>query len=109
MLLVVAGVALLLPLGSTGWMGQALEWFIAVAMRAIMVLLFLFSLLMTLLLYPLRFLLKLGEAGPLQSSERPTLNIPTQAEVVNRLPDWLGGAVLWTTIDWWADTCMAST
>jgi hypothetical protein len=98
MVLVVAAAALLLPLGSTGWLGQALEWLIALIMRIIMMLLVLLSLLITLLLYPFRFLLKQGIDGSTALSQRPILVIPTQIEATRRLPDWLGGALLWVVV-----------
>jgi Domain of unknown function (DUF4129) len=98
MILIVAGAALLLPLGSTDWLGQALEWVIALAMRIVMALLLLLSLLMSLLLYPFRFLLKPGGDEPIGVLPRPTLDLPTQTEAANRLPDWLGGAVFWIAV-----------
>jgi hypothetical protein len=95
MVLVVAAAALLLPLGSTGWLGQALEWIMALTLRIMIMLVVLFSLLISLLLYPLRFLLKQGNDGSDLLSQRPILDIPTQVEAARRLPDWLGGALLW--------------
>lgn len=95
MMLAVAGVALLLPLGSTRGLGQALEWVIALSMRIAMILLFLLSLLISLLLYPLRFLLQPGGSESIGALSRPTFDLPTQTEAANRLPDWLGGVVLW--------------
>ncbi len=98
MVLVVAAAAMLLPLGPTGRLGQALEWLIALTMRLMMMLALLFSLLMTLLLYPLRFLLKQGNDGSAVPPRGPIWDIPTQIEATRRLPDWLGGALLWVVV-----------
>ena len=96
--LTVAAVALLLPLGSTGWLGQALEWLIALTIRIMISLLLLLSLLLNLLLYPFRLLLKQGNAALAVSSQRPISIIPTQVEATSWLPDWLGGALLWVAV-----------
>lgn len=96
MLALVAGLALLLPLGSTGRLGQAVEWLMALAFRIVLALLSLLSLLFWLLSYPLRLLSESGsEAQPVAA---PALQIPTQAEVAWHFPDWLGGAVVWATL-----------
>lgn len=94
----VAAAALLLPLGTTGWLGEALEWFIALTARIMMALLLLLSLLVTALLYPLRFLLKPGDDGATALQKWPNLHIPTQIEATQRVPDWLGGALLWGAV-----------
>lgn len=94
LLVLVAGLALLLPLGSTGWLGRAVEWVIALVFRLILVLMSLLSLLFWVLAYPLRLLSSAsGEAPPIPA-EPPSV-IPTQAEALLQLPDWLGGAVAW--------------
>ena len=77
-LLLVAGAALLLPLGSTGWLGTALEWFIALLIRIAMGLMLLLSMLAALLLYPLSWLRGNDEAQPVVPPTLPV--IPTQAE-----------------------------
>ena len=110
LVLVVAAAALLLPLGSTGWLGQALEWFIGLTTRIRVMLLLLFSLLITLLLHPLRFLLKPGNCGSAVLPQRPILDLPTQIEATRRLPDWLGGALFWVVVvlvgdAYWRSTC----
>jgi len=95
-LLTVAGIALLLPLGSTGWLGQAVEWVLALIFRLLMGLFLLISALITFLLYLIRSPAESTEVIPAQPSRLPL--VPTQAEVVRRLPDWVGGATLWVVI-----------
>lgn len=96
MVALVAGLALLLPLGSTGRLGQAVEWLMALVLRIVLALLSLLALLFWLLSYPLRFLSDSGsEASPLAE---PALQIPTQTEVTRHFPDWLGGAVVWVVL-----------
>ncbi len=93
----VAAAAALLPIGSTGWLATALTALIAFVIRAGIVLVFLLTLLVAALLSPLRFLFQSqGEAAP--APEQPALQLPTQAQMTSRLPDWLGGAVLWLVI-----------
>jgi hypothetical protein len=94
-LLMVAALALLLPLGSTGWLGQALEWLIALVMRLLMAIFFLISLLIALLAYLSQLLFGKPADQPARAPAVPSLDIPTQAEAARRLPDWLGGAALW--------------
>jgi hypothetical protein len=97
-LLVVAGLALLLPLGPTAWLGQILEWMITLAMRIVITLFLLLSLLISALLYPFRSLLKSGVNEPVVPLQPPTLVLPAQAEVARRLPDWVGGVVFWAMV-----------
>ncbi|MGC8780020.1 MAG: hypothetical protein ACP5UQ_04055, partial [Anaerolineae bacterium] len=88
--------AAFLPMGATSWLSAAVGTLLALIMRLGYLLMFLLMLFLTLLLWPLRFLL-LPEA-----SARPDLSAlpppPTQAEALSWLPDWLGGAVLWSII-----------
>ena len=95
-LLLVAGLATLLPIGSTGPLATALEFVIALAFRIAALLGFLLMGLFSLLLYPLRFLF--GRQEPAAAFQPPRLDVPTQAEAIGRLPDWLGGAVLWIVL-----------
>lgn len=97
-LLAVALLALLLPVGSTGWLGQALEWLIALAMRVMLAFLFLITLLLTLLTYLWQLIFGAPAERPLAAPAAPPLAIPTQAEAARRLPDWLGGATLWLVV-----------
>ncbi|MCX6027990.1 MAG: DUF4129 domain-containing protein [Chloroflexi bacterium] len=95
--LLVAGLAALLPIGSTGPLATALEFVIALAWRIASLLGMLLVGLMALLLYPLRYLFsQLSEETP--QLAQPRLNVPTQAEATSRLPDWLGGVVLWIVL-----------
>jgi hypothetical protein len=91
-------VALLLPIGSTGPLARALEWLIALLVRAAMIVMFVVSALFSLLLYPLRWLFSQGNAAPPPAQE--SLQLPTQAEMASQvqIPDWLRGAVVWAVI-----------
>lgn len=97
-LLAVAALALLLPIGSTGPLTRALEWVLALLVRIGMVVGFVFSTLLMLLLYPLRWLFAGGseEAAPAPGP----LELPTQAEVVSRMqiPEWVRGAAVWVIV-----------
>lgn len=95
--LLIALPAALLPMGTTSWLAGFIAAAIAFIMRGVYLLLFVLMALLTLLLWPLRFLMRdpAGEAPP---PVAPPPQIPTQAEAVSRLPDWLGGAVLWSVI-----------
>ena len=95
-LLLVAGVALLLPLGSTGWLGTALEWLIALLIRIAMGLMLLLSMLAACCSILCSWLRGNDEAQPVVPPTLPV--IPTQAEATSRLPDWLGGVLLWIVI-----------
>lgn len=90
--LLVAGLAALLPIGSTGWPAAVLGAIIAFLVQAAYAVLLILALLLSLLLYPLRFLFVR------QLSEMPVLSrpaIPTHEQVASRLPDWLGGVAFW--------------
>lgn len=89
-------IAAFLPMGTTSWLSAAVEAVLALIMRLGYLLMFLLVMFLTLLLWPLRFLM-LPE-----TPSRPDLSVapqvPTQAEALSWLPDWLGGAVLWSII-----------
>ena len=88
-------VATLLPMGTTSWLASALMAVAALLMRFIFLVLFLLVALLALLLAPFRFL---AQSAPPAPQPVTSFEIPTQAEAVSRLPDWLGGAVLWTLV-----------
>jgi hypothetical protein len=98
MLLVVACLALLLPLGPTAWLGRILEWIITLAVRIVITLFLSLSLLISVLLYPFRFLLKPGVSESTVPFQPPTFDLPAQAEVARTLPDRLGGVVFWVMV-----------
>jgi len=93
-LLLVAGVAALLPTASTGWFATALYGLIAFLARVVYGILMLLMWLLAAILFPLRFLTTRGQPEPMA----PSLEIPSQAETVGRLPAWLEGAVLWIVV-----------
>lgn len=95
-LLVVAVLAALLPIGSTGWLSQVLGTILAFLLRAAYFVMFLIALLLTALLYPFRNLFR--STGAEQSFEPPPMQVPTQEEAVRRLPDWLGGSLVWIVV-----------
>lgn len=94
----VALVALLLPLGTTGWLTDALQWVLALIARIAMAVVFLLSLLIGLLARLLSGLL--GESRPLPEDALPPTPepLPSQAEVADMMPPWLSGAVLWIIV-----------
>ncbi len=94
--LLVGLVAALLPMGTTSWLSMAIETVLALFMRLMYLLFFLLVALLTFLLWPLRFLFQSRSESPAEQMQ--PLAIPTQTEAVSRLPDWLGGAVLWIVI-----------
>ena len=96
--LLIALVALLLPIGSTGPLARALEWLIALMVRGAMIVMFIISALFSILLYPLRLLFSQDTSGPPPAQE--PLQLPTQAEMASQvqIPDWLRGAVVWVVI-----------
>ena len=94
--LLVGLIAALLPLGTTSWLSMAIEAVLALFMRLMYLLFFLLVALLTFLLSPLRFLFQSRSESPAEQMQ--PLAIPTQTEAVSRLPDWLGGAVLWIVI-----------
>lgn len=91
--LLIGLVAALLPMGTTSWLSGIIEALVALVVRLGYLLLFLLMALFGLLLWPLRLLFRSGSEAPTQ--QMPPLEIPTQAEATSRLPDWLGGAILW--------------
>ena len=94
--LLVAMIAALLPIGSTGWLATALETVLAFLMRVAYLVLTVLTFLFTLLLYPLSFLFR--QPGAQAPPPPPRMEIPTQQQAVSRLPDWLGGALLWVVL-----------
>jgi hypothetical protein len=74
----VAGAAMLLPLGSTSGLGQVLEWAIGLGFRIVVGVLLLLTSLVSLLLYPFRFLLKPGGEESIGVQSRPVFGFPTQ-------------------------------
>lgn len=93
----IALLAALLPMGTTSWLAGLIAAVMGFIMRAAYLLLTVLLVLFSLLLWPLRFLTR-DQAGEAPPPIAPPPQIPTQAEAVSRLPDWLGGAVLWTVI-----------
>jgi len=94
-LLLVAGLAALLPIGSTNWLSIALYYAITFLTRIVYFLMFLLIFALSVLLAPLRTLLgwqQTATAKPLPPK------MPSQVQVSNRLPEWLGGAMLWVVI-----------
>jgi Domain of unknown function (DUF4129) len=94
--LLVGLIAALLPMGTTSWLSMAIGALIALFMRLMYLLFFVLMLILSVLLWPLRFLFQSRTESPVEQVQ--PLAIPTQAETVSRLPDWLGGAVLWIII-----------
>ncbi len=95
----IALVALLLPLGSTGWLTGVIEWLIAFVARVMMFIAFVLGLLIALIAALLSSLF----GRPLQTARLapPALvapPVPSQAEMTMRLPPWLGSAVLWLVV-----------
>lgn len=95
-LLAVAIIAALLPIGSTSALSAGLEVIMGFLLRVFYLVMMLFTVILTALLYPFRRLLESGNETP--PMEIPPMDVPTQAEAVNRLPDWLGGALLWLVV-----------
>lgn len=94
--LLVGLIAALLPMGATSWLSMAIEAVLALFARLMYLLFFLLVALLTLLLWPLRFLFQSRSEPPAEQMQ--PFAIPTQTEAVSRLPDWLGGAVLWIVV-----------
>jgi hypothetical protein len=94
--LLIGVIAALLPMGTTSWLSAALEAALALVMRLGYLLMFVLTVLLALLLWPLRLLIRPDEPTPAPAAAMP--EIPTQAEMVSRLPDWLGGALLWLIV-----------
>ena len=96
-ILLVALVAALLPLGRTGPLATALEYvldlMVLVGQFVLAVLFFLF----TVLLWPLSFLFRsANEQTPARPP--PRLEIPPPQQINTHLPAWLGGAIYWALI-----------
>lgn len=94
--LAIGVVAAFLPMGTTSWLSTVIEVALTFVMRIVYLLVFLLTLLLALLLWPLRLLMNTDAPPPAPLAAAPTL--PTQADIAGRLPDWLGGAVLWTIV-----------
>ncbi len=97
-LIAVAAIALLLPLGPVGPLAHALEWLIALLARIGLFLWALLIFLVSVLSYPLRWLLSRGTESPPQGISALPLPIQTEAAARALLPDWLPGALTWTVI-----------
>jgi hypothetical protein len=95
-MLVVGGIAALLPIGSTGRLSAVLQVVLGFLVRIFYFVMALFTLLVTLMLYPFRFLFNAADEAPPPTT--PELEVLTQEEAVSRLPDWLGGAIVWIVV-----------
>jgi hypothetical protein len=95
--LLVAVFAAVLPIGSTGPLASLLGTIIGFAWGIIYFLAMVLMAALSLLLYPLRFFLN-GQGQERPQLQPSNLQIPTQEQVTSHLPDWLGGALLWTVI-----------
>lgn len=87
-------VAAFLPMGTTSWLSAAVQALLALIMRLGYLVMFLLATFLALLLWPLRFLTQLDAAARPDLTALP--QVPSQAEAMSWLPDWLGGAVLWS-------------
>jgi hypothetical protein len=97
--LLVGVIAALLPMGSTSWLSGVLAAAMTLVMRLGYLMMFVLALLVAILTWPLRFLLQSG--ATVAPPQMTPLEFPTQADVrsmASRLPDWLGGAVLWIIV-----------
>lgn len=92
----VAAAALMLPIGGAGVLGRAIEFVLALMARLGLALFFLLVGLLSLLLTPFRSLLAGTSRPPPALPQEPA--VPTQAEMLVRLPDWLGGALFWAVL-----------
>jgi hypothetical protein len=96
-LLVVGGVALLLPLGATGGLAAVLNQVLAFAWRLALWLVGLLHALFALLVLLFQGSSVAEETAP--TEQLPLLQaIPTQQQAVLQLPPWLGGVVLWLVV-----------
>jgi hypothetical protein len=96
-ILMVALVAALLPLGRTGPLATALEYVFGLMARAGQVALAVILFLFTVLLWPLRFLFSSSDQQqPAQAP--PRFEMPPPQQAAGHLPPWLGGAIYWTLI-----------
>ena len=95
----VALIALLLPLGRTSWLAPAIEWLLALVIRAMMIIALLFGALFELLMRVLRGLFGgTAEEGMPAGPVPAPLIVPSQEEMTSQLPPWLGGAILWLVV-----------
>jgi hypothetical protein len=97
LILAVAVIAALLPLGSTGGLAVILNFLINVLTRVAYTLVIVFVFLLTTLLYPLRKLFPASNASQ-QAAPPPQLELPPQPPNTFHLPPWLGGALTWIVI-----------
>jgi hypothetical protein len=96
-ILLVALVAALLPLGRTGPLATALEYVLGLMVRVGQVVMAFVFFLFTALLWPLRFLFRSSDQQqPAQAL--PRFEMPPPQQAVTHLPPWLGGAIYWTLI-----------
>ena len=98
LVLLVAGVAGMLPLGSTTGLSNILSFFLGLLIQVFYFLVALILMLFGLLLLPFQFLFRQGQVPPPDFSQILRDQVPTQQEAVRRLPEWLGGAVFWTVL-----------
>lgn len=95
----IALVALLLPLGSTNWLTAALEWVIALLARFVMLLVLLVGILLSLMAALFAALFgSTSQGAPEQPFSRPPPPVPSQEEMTTHLPPWLGSALLWIMV-----------
>jgi hypothetical protein len=97
LILAVAVIAALLPLGSTSWLAVILNFLINILTRAAYLILFVFIFLLNALLSPLGKLFSSSQA-PAQQTPPPQLELPPQAASNVHLPPWLAGALTWVAI-----------
>ncbi len=96
-ILLVALVAALLPLGQTGPLATALEYVFSFLLRVAQLVLAVIFFLFSALLWPFRFLFSSADQqGPAQPP--PQLEVPPPQQAISHLPPWLGGAVYWALI-----------
>jgi Domain of unknown function (DUF4129) len=96
-ILLVALVAALLPLGRTGPLATALEYVFGLIVRVGQVVLAFVFFLFTALLWPLRFLFPASDQQP-PAQAPPRFEMPPPQQAASHLPAWLGGAIYWTLI-----------
>jgi hypothetical protein len=97
-ILMVALVAALLPLGRTGPFATALEYLFGLLMRAGQVIMAFVFFLFSAILWPLRFLFRSTDQ-PQAPQPAPHFEIPpTDGGAASHLPAWLGGALSWALI-----------
>jgi hypothetical protein len=95
--LLVAMLAAILPLASTGGLAQVLEVVLGALFRAGYFVVAALFFLMSVILYPLRFLFA-NQQGQ-EASPPPRFDMPEQAQAAtSHVPAWLGGAIYWVLI-----------